>query len=119
MKNLFRLCCILFSGFIFSQNENPNIIFLIGDGMGLSQISAGMYANGNKTALEDFTTVGLSKTYSSDNLEAAVSLLEPDRELPPFATGPMKQPPEELSEFMMHELCNFLVNPSKAFMRNR
>jgi len=68
MKNLFRLCCILFSGFIFSQNENPNIILLIGDGMGLSQISAGLYANGNKTALEDFTTVGLSKTYSSDNL---------------------------------------------------
>ena len=33
--------------FGFSQ-ESPNIIFLIGDGMGLTQISAGMYANGNE-----------------------------------------------------------------------
>jgi alkaline phosphatase len=45
-----------------------NIILLIGDGMGLSQITAGMYANGNKIALERFKYIGLSKTHSGDNL---------------------------------------------------
>jgi alkaline phosphatase len=45
-----------------------NVILLIGDGMGLSQITAGMYANGNKIALERFKNIGLSKTYSGDNL---------------------------------------------------
>ena len=39
---------------------------MIGDGMGLSQISTGMYANGNKTILEEFEYVGLSKTHSLD-----------------------------------------------------
>ena len=28
-----------------------NVIFLVGDGMGLAQITAGMYLNNNKTAL--------------------------------------------------------------------
>jgi len=45
-----------------------NIIFLIGDGMGLGQITAGMYANGNFTALEDFPVVGLHKCHASNNL---------------------------------------------------
>ncbi len=45
-----------------------NIILLIGDGMGLTQISAGMYNNGNKISLERFPIVGLHKSYSSDNL---------------------------------------------------
>ena len=33
---------------------------MIGDGMGLTQISSGMYANNNSTALEDLN-MGLSK----------------------------------------------------------
>ena len=45
-----------------------NIIFLVGDGMGLSQITAGMYANGNKIAMERMSYVGLHKSHSSDNL---------------------------------------------------
>ena len=50
-------------------HETPvNIILMIGDGMGLSQITAGMYSNGNKTALEEFEYIGLSKTHSSENL---------------------------------------------------
>ncbi len=51
-----------------SKHTTPNIILLIGDGMGLSQISASMYANGNKSALEEFTTIGLVKTHAADNL---------------------------------------------------
>ena len=45
-----------------------NIILMIGDGMGLGQITAGMYANGNRLNLEGFPVVGLQKTYAYDNL---------------------------------------------------
>jgi len=45
-----------------------NIILLIGDGMGLTQTTAGMYANGNKTELEKFEFIGLHKSHASDNL---------------------------------------------------
>lgn len=45
-----------------------NIILMIGDGMGVTQISAGMYSNGNKLNLEQFPVIGLHKSYSSDNL---------------------------------------------------
>ncbi len=49
--------------------EKPkNIILLIGDGMGLSQITAGMYANGNHLHLERFKTIGLIKVHASNNL---------------------------------------------------
>lgn len=50
------------------ENETTNIIFLIGDGMGLGQITAGMIANGMKTNLEKFPVVGLHKSYASDDL---------------------------------------------------
>jgi alkaline phosphatase len=45
-----------------------NIILMIGDGMGLSQISAGFYHNGWKFNLEKFPVVGFQKTYSANNL---------------------------------------------------
>jgi len=45
-----------------------NIILMIGDGMGLTQTTAGMYANGNKTELEKFKYIGLHKCHASDNL---------------------------------------------------
>lgn len=45
-----------------------NVILLIGDGMGLSQITAGMYANGNTLELERFKTIGLIKVHASNNL---------------------------------------------------
>lgn len=50
--------------------ERPkNIILLIGDGMALSQISAGIYWKGaGKTALEQFPVVGFHKSYSADDL---------------------------------------------------
>lgn len=79
------LTVLLFSAFFFSCNQNAsngkpkqeasevpghakNIIFLIGDGMGLAQITAGMYANGNKLAMEKMKHVGLMKTHSADKL---------------------------------------------------
>lgn len=45
-----------------------NIILMIGDGMGLTQITAGMYINGNKLNLEQFLYIGLHKTHASNNL---------------------------------------------------
>ena len=48
--------------------QPKNIILLIGDGMGLTQITAGMIANGNHLELERFPYVGLIKTSSSDDL---------------------------------------------------
>lgn len=45
-----------------------NIILMIGDGMGISQITAGMYTNGNKLNLERCKVIGLIKTNSEDDL---------------------------------------------------
>tara|TARA_B110000261_G_C13080055_1_gene355594 strand:+ start:76 stop:1125 length:1050 start_codon:yes stop_codon:yes gene_type:complete len=68
-KNILLASLILSLTGLFAQDKPPtNIILMIGDGMGLSQVSAGMYYNGNKTSLEDFPFVGLSKTHSSNSL---------------------------------------------------
>ena len=54
---------------ILEDTERPkNIILMIGDGMGLTQLTAGMYVNNNQLYLEEFPVVGLHKSYSSDNL---------------------------------------------------
>lgn len=51
------------------QEKRPkNVILLIGDGMGLTQITAGMIRNNNFLNLERCQAVGLAKTSSSDNL---------------------------------------------------
>lgn len=52
-----------------SISERPlNVIFLIGDGMGLSQITAGLYTNNNKLNFERMPVVGLHKSYSGNDL---------------------------------------------------
>ena len=48
--------------------EPKNIILMIGDGMGLGQITAAMYKNNGYLNLESFPVVGLQKTHSGDNL---------------------------------------------------
>ena len=68
MLNFLSFFLILSIQFLTSQQNPPNIILMIGDGMGLSQVSTGMYANGNKTVLEEFEYVGLSKTHSLNYL---------------------------------------------------
>ncbi len=50
------------------KRHPKNIILMIGDGMGLTQITAGLYQNGNKLNLEKFPVVGLHKSYSGNNL---------------------------------------------------
>lgn len=52
-----------------NQPQKPsNIILMVGDGMGLTQISAAMFSNGNQLALERFPVIGLHKPYASNNL---------------------------------------------------
>ncbi|MBN3036515.1 MAG: alkaline phosphatase [Bacteroidales bacterium] len=48
-------------------SKPKNIILMIGDGMGLAQITAAMTVNGNNLQMERFTQIGLQKTHSSDN----------------------------------------------------
>lgn len=45
-----------------------NVILMIGDGMGLTQVSAAMIASGNKLALARCKHIGLITTYAHDDL---------------------------------------------------
>ena len=49
-------------------NHPKNIIFMVGDGMGLTQITAGMYANNHYLNLERCKVIGLIKTHSKNKL---------------------------------------------------
>ena len=51
----------------FKTDQPKNIILMIGDGMGVAQVYAGLTANGGRLFLDNFKHVGFSKTYSSDN----------------------------------------------------
>ncbi len=54
---------------ISSEVKKPkNIILLIGDGMGLSQVSTAIYYKKGKPHFERFNTIGLSKTSSASDL---------------------------------------------------
>jgi alkaline phosphatase len=64
MKNWITICLILTTLQGISQSK-PNVILLIGDGMGLSQISAAMYEQDEALQMERFTKIGFIKTHSS------------------------------------------------------
>jgi alkaline phosphatase len=51
---------------VHEKKPVQNIILLIGDGMGIAQIYAGMTANHGHLSLERCTSVGLHKTYSAN-----------------------------------------------------
>lgn len=52
-----------------SEVKKPkNIVLLIGDGMGLSQVSAAIYYKEGQPAFERFSSIGLSKTSSYSDL---------------------------------------------------
>ncbi|MDR0427717.1 MAG: alkaline phosphatase, partial [Dysgonamonadaceae bacterium] len=78
-RNVFACGCIAFL-FLFVQCETnsskkdlekkpvvKNVIFMIGDGMGVSQVYAGLTANKNKLNLERSQAIGFSKTYSAND----------------------------------------------------
>ncbi len=72
-KNIFFFALLLIVGVgnISFKNANPTkpkkIILMIGDGMGLAQISGGMSFYEGVNAFERFKIIGLSKTSSSDD----------------------------------------------------
>lgn len=49
-------------------HKAKNIILIIGDGMGLTQISAGTFSNNNKSNFERFKSIGIHKPYASESL---------------------------------------------------
>jgi len=51
----------------FKSKKPKKVILMIGDGMGLAQICAGLTANSGHLFLENFKAVGFSKTESSDS----------------------------------------------------
>lgn len=51
----------------FKTEKPKNIILLIGDGMGVSQVFAGLTANKGSLYLENCKHIGFSKTHSADN----------------------------------------------------
>ncbi|MEO0896588.1 MAG: alkaline phosphatase [Bacteroidota bacterium] len=71
---LIAFVILMFAGCRSSKVELPmakrplNVIFVVGDGMGLSQVTAGMYANDNEIELERCPVIGLIKTHASDDL---------------------------------------------------
>jgi alkaline phosphatase len=50
-----------------SHRNVKNIILMIGDGMGVTQVYAGMTANQGHLNIEKITNIGFSKTYSANN----------------------------------------------------
>ncbi len=53
----------------YVSGEKPrNIVLLIGDGMGLSQISAAMYNTKRPMVFEEFPVIGFHKSHAADNL---------------------------------------------------
>jgi len=65
MKKIIALCLI--SAQLFGQKAPKNVIFLIGDGMGVSQIYAGLTANRGHLNLERIKVIGFHKNQASDN----------------------------------------------------
>lgn len=65
MKKIFALCLI--SAQLFAQKAPKNVIFLIGDGMGVSQIYGGLTANRGHLNLERIKVIGFHKNQASDN----------------------------------------------------
>ncbi|MBQ9410483.1 MAG: alkaline phosphatase [Bacteroidales bacterium] len=49
-------------------NEVRNIIFMIGDGMGLEQVSCAWVLNYGKLNIDNFTSVGISRTWCTNEL---------------------------------------------------
>ncbi|QIA09977.1 alkaline phosphatase [Draconibacterium halophilum] len=51
----------------FKSKKPQNVILLIGDGMGVAQVFAGITANRGKLFLDNFKSIGFSKTQSANN----------------------------------------------------
>ena len=69
MKNLGLLFALLLGFLSLTAQTSPkNVILFIGDGMGLSQISSGIYSKERPSNFERFQHIGLIKTHSLKDL---------------------------------------------------
>lgn len=71
IKTFFLICFLFVSAISYAQKNEAqpkNIILLIGDGMGLSEISAAQFYGETRSNFEQFNTIGLIKTSSSQQL---------------------------------------------------
>jgi alkaline phosphatase len=77
--SLLSVFFIMYGSVVFGQDKSAsenkalskspkNIVLLIGDGMGLSQVSASLFYNEGKSNFERFSVVGLTKTSASNDL---------------------------------------------------
>ena len=66
-QQLFLVAFLLMMLPLMAVKHPKNVIFLIGDGMGLAQTYAGMVKNKTPLAIESFRHIGLVKTYSSSH----------------------------------------------------
>lgn len=64
---LYVLTGLVLSTTACAEKKALNVIFMIGDGMGVDQVYAAMVANGNQLQMERFPQAGFIKTYSFDN----------------------------------------------------
>lgn len=62
------LSLLLFTALIKAQTQKPlNIIFMIGDGMGVSQVTSAFYFGNSEPNFQKFKVVGLSETSSTSD----------------------------------------------------
>ena len=52
----------------YAGTKAKNVILMIGDGMGICQITAAMYMNNNHLEIERFQNIGLHQSHGSDSL---------------------------------------------------
>jgi alkaline phosphatase len=68
-KYLFLIIFIFSIGCSYEHNSKPkNIILMIGDGMGIAQITAGMYSSNKPLNFTRFKTIGLMTNHSLNNI---------------------------------------------------
>lgn len=69
IRSTLLLCCLLITltGSAQKSKKAKNIILMVGDGMGVAQIYAGLTAKHGSFNLERCTTVGFHKNQASDN----------------------------------------------------
>jgi len=62
------LLTLIFGSSVMAQQEKPvNVIFMIGDGMGVSQVTSAFYFGEGKPNFQNFKYVGLSETSSTSD----------------------------------------------------
>ncbi|MGN0187519.1 MAG: alkaline phosphatase [Paludibacteraceae bacterium] len=67
MKKSLIILFTCMAGMVYAQPKAKNVIFMIGDGMGINQIYAALTANGGSLNIEQCPVTGFSKSYSASN----------------------------------------------------